>query len=502
MIRRFSYPVEPLVDNTVFRARGRTTCRLPDFNDVRPRLPIPVLPQLPGWEQLYWTAWETLWRSLREPLGEASSLVAAYPAPRPDGAIDMGTGAIIANLSGYIPGSFCLIESLDNFYANQHADGFICRGLDSLTGADLHEPFEPNSTGPNLLAWAEWRHFRLTGDKERIAAVFQPLLAYHRWTRANRTWRSGLYWTTAYASGLENQPRAPGGRYHHNHWTWIDASAQAALNGLLLERMATLLDQPDAVADIVAERDTLSRKINEELWNEEQHFYQDIGPDDSFSAVKSIAAYWMLMDSVLVPKERLAPFVQHLRDTWSFRVENALPSMSADSEAYNARSGNGWRGAVWPSLTYMVLRGLNGGDQALLAHKLAYNHVALVGRVYEQTGSFWRNYAPEEDAPGEPAEGDETGLTPAAVIAMILENVLGLTVDWPLRRVTWRRFLEGDQEYGVRNLPLGSDGALDIVAAGDTLRIRSDSPITLTVYQGPDIIQTAVPAGLFEMSLK
>jgi hypothetical protein len=490
-----------LVDTTAFKTRGRISCRLPDFDDVRSRLPIPVLPQLPGWEQLYWTAWERLWGSFRQNESEDASLVAAYPSPRPDGAIDMATTAFIANLSGYIPGSFCLIESLDNFYANQHADGFICRRLDSLTGADQHETFEPNSTGPNLLPWAEWRHFRLTGDKERIAAVFQPLLAYHRWLRANRTWRSGLYWTTAYAGGLENQPRVIGSRYHHNHWAWIDASAQAGLNCLLLERMATLLDQPDAVVDLVAERETLTRKINDELWNEEQHFYQDIGPNDTFSPVKSIAAYWMLMDPALVPKERLGSFVQHLRDTWSFRVENALPSMSADSEGYNARTGNGWRGAVWPSLTYMVLRGLNA-ENALLAHKLAYNHVAMVDRVHEQTGSFWRNYAPEEDGPGEPAEIDESGLTPAAVIAMILENVLGLSVDWPLRRVIWRRCLESEQEYGVRNLPLGADGSLDIVAVGDTLRVRTDSPITLSVYEGQDILQTAVPAGAFEISLK
>lgn len=502
MPRRFSSPIEPLVDNMEFRRRGRASRQLPDFADIRPRLPVPVLPQNAAWEQVYWYAWEALWGCLRQPEAVDSSLVAPYFAPHVGGSIDMGTGAFLANLSGYIPGSFCLIETLDNFYANQHTDGFICRSLDAQTGTELHDAFEPNSTGPNLLAWAEWRHFRLTGDKDRIASVFQPLLAYHRWCRANRTWRSGLYWTTAYASGLENQPRVPGGRYHHSHWAWIDASAQATLNCLMLERMAVLLDQPESAADVVAERDALVRVINEEMWNEEFHFYQDIGPDFAFSAVKSIAAYWMLMDPMLIPKERLLPFIQHLRDTWSFRVDYALPSMAADSDAYNARTGNGWRGAIWPSLTYMVLRGLNVADQSLLAHKLAYSHVEMISQVHQQTGLFWRNYAPEECGPGEPSEKDDTGLTPAAVIAMILENILGLAVDWPLRRVTWRRSLETDEEYGVRNLPLGPDGSLDLTVAQDTLKIRTDSPITLTIHDGQEKMQTAVPAGSFEISLK
>lgn len=498
--RRFTSLVEPLVEKNTFRRRDREPCRIPEFDEVQPRLPIPIFPDNPDWEQLYWRAWKTLWRSFRAP-ASGSPLVAGFPQPGENGNVQMGHEAFIATLSGYIPGSFSLIDFLDNFYANQHEDGFICREFNPETGVDYHEPFEPNSTGPNLLAWAEWRHFRLTGDKERIAAVFWPLLAYHRWCRANRTWRSGLYWTTGYAGGLINQPRVPGGRYHHKHWAWIDASAQAVIDCEMLERMAVLLGEQELADEVAAERDALSRTINAEMWNEEAKFYQDVASGNHFSDIKSIAAYWALLDSQLVPKERQTPFIQHLRDTWSFRTETVVPSLAADSQAYNSKTGNGWRGAVWPSLTYMVLRGLSMAAQWSLTHKLATLHLETVCRVYQDTGCFWENYAPEEAAPGDPAIEDMTGLTPAAIVAMTLEHILGLSVDWPLRQVTWRRYLEGGGDYGVRNLPLGNEGTLDLVSAGESIRIRCDTPFTLTVINEQEVVQMAVPVGTFEFEL-
>jgi hypothetical protein len=301
---------------------------------------------------------------------------------------------------------------------------------------------------------------------------------------------------------LINQPRVPEGRHHHRHWAWIDAGAQAALSASLLERMAVLLSEEELSQELAAEHAALARALNSFMWNEESAFYHDIGPDGRFSPVKSIAAYWMLMDPQLAPKERLQPFIQHLRDAWSFKTETVVPSMAADSDAYNGRTGNGWRGGVWPALTYMVLRGLHNADQQLLAHKLAQNHIDAVWRVFDQTGHFWTHYAPEESGPGEPATVDESGQTAAVILAMMLENILGFSIDWPLRQVTWRRCLEREKGYGVRNLPLGDEGTLDLFAAGEAIHIRSDATFTLNVYDGQDVVKTAVPAGNFEISLK
>ena len=502
MASKFQPPPEPLVERNPFRQIGPDSAcpRLPLFADIRPRLPAPVLPEDSAWERLYWSAWESLWSCLNLPT-PGSRLIGPFVQPAPETGIEMGLAAFAAQLSGYVPESMALIDLLDNFYARQHDNGFICRALDPADGDDCHLPYEPNSTGPALLAWAEWRRFRLSGDASRIATVFPALLAYHRWCRANRTWPNGLYWATGHSSGLTNQPRVPGGRHHHAHWSWVDATAQAALDAGLLERMALLLGEKELADEAAAERATLEQAFNATFWNEEQSFYQDAGPGGRFSPVKSIAAYWALLTEPLVSKANLTPFIQHLRDTWSFRTPTVLPSLAADDEAYNARTGNGWRGGVWPTLTYMVLRGLGLNEQYGLAHKLAVTHVDTVSQVFDATGRLWSHYAPEDVSPGEPAEPDSAGQTAAAVIAMLLENVIGVWVDWPLRQVTWRRHLERAQGYGVHGLPLGNEGTLDLTCVGQTVRIRSDAPLNLVLHNGTEVIQSAVPAGAFEIAL-
>jgi hypothetical protein len=56
----------------------------------------------------------------------------------------------------YGRGAFRFMGTLDNFYARQHADGFICREINTYDGRDMFTPLDPRSTGPNMMAWTEW----------------------------------------------------------------------------------------------------------------------------------------------------------------------------------------------------------------------------------------------------------------------------------------------------------------------------------------------------------
>ena len=62
-------------------------------------------------------------------------------------------------------------------------------------GQDRFHRHDPASTGPNVLAWAEWEHFSVHKDMGRLRKVLPVLLAYHRWCRKNRTWPDGSYFS-------------------------------------------------------------------------------------------------------------------------------------------------------------------------------------------------------------------------------------------------------------------------------------------------------------------
>jgi hypothetical protein len=406
----------------------------------------------------------------------------------------MWDAAMLVQTGIYGRRAFDFMGTLNNLYAHQHEDGFICRAVNRHTGQDGHFPFDPNSTGPNILACAEWRYFRLTGDDSRIPDVFWLLLALHQWYRDNRTWPGGGYWATGVSSQMENQPRVPDSRDHHRHWTWVDATVQAALNCTCLAQMAAHLGEDDLAIALKDEHVQLVELINRQLWNEATQFYQDVSPDGRFSNIKSIGAYWALLDAGLAPEKRLSAFIQPLRESWAFNLPHRIPTISADSEAYNAETGNRWRGGVWPELNFMVLRGLRNVGQHALAHKIALNHLQTVHQVYQDTGYFWDNYAPETAAPGEAAR--KNALTACiAPIAMLLEDVIGLGVDWPHRRVYWDRRLDTGEAYGVRRYPLGNDGFLDMVGDSFQVALTTNVPFTLVIRDATQHMQTAVGAG-------
>lgn len=494
-------PAEPLVSQNKFRSESYIAASIPSFLQARTHLPEPVLPSLPEWVEMYWRAWELAWGHLRRPRPEGG-LVANYLSSGGKPHIFMWDTAFMVQFGVYGRRAFDFVRSLDNFYARQHGDGFICREIDPETGKDCYHPFDPDSTGPNIFAWAEWRHYRATGDDQRIAQVFWPLLAYHHWLRANRSWQSGLYWATGKSSGMSNQPRVPESRHHHRHWSWVDASMQAALNCRMLEQMATLLQEQEQAQKLADEHGRLVETINKHLWSEEAAFYQDADRNGRFSPAKSIGAYWGLVDKTLVPEDRLTPFVQHLRDNWSFNLPHRIPSLSADSDGYNAQTGHYWRGAVWSQTNFMVLKGLRTIGRFKLAHEIALNHLANVSAVYTRTDTFWDNYAPETAAPGEPANPNFVGMTGLTPISMLLEDVIGLMVEWPLRRVVWDRRLDTDQPYGVRNYPLGDEGLLELVGDQQRVTVTTNVPFTLEMRdEEGQVVQTAVPAGVTEIDL-
>ena len=496
---KFQYPINPSVTQNPFRQQTYQHVPIPPLVEVKAELPIPVLPDRPLWEEMYWRAWELAWAHLRRPTAE-SGFVSNYIEPAYNNHLFMWNCAFMTQFGLYGRHLFPFMGTLDNFYAKQHDDGFICREIDAQSGQDFFHPYDPNGTGPNILAWAEWRYFRMTGDDGRLAQIFHPLLAYHQWSHRHRTWPSGLYWATGMSSGMDNQPRVPDSQHHHRHWSWVDATMQAALNCYILSQMATQLGETELSLSLNEERSSLVQLINSYMWNNETKFYQDVDGNGRFSRVKSIGAYWALLDKGIVPEDRLVEFIQPLRENWAFKLDHCIPSQSADSEGYN-QAGNLWRGGVWANTNYMVLKGLRNISQRALAHEIAINHLSNIASVYQHTDTFWEYYMPESPEPGENAKPDFVGITGLTPIAILLEDVIGISVDWPQRRVFWDKRLDTTQEYGVRNYPLGNEGTMDLLGDAEKATVITDVPFTLTIQLNGENVQAAVSTGTTEIDL-
>ena len=453
----------PLVEENVFRSQPREEAPLPTFEQAQALLPQPEWQGHEAAIDCYWKVWQLAFRNLRRPTA-GNGFVANYIDTAFNNCLFMWDSAFILLFARYGRRAFNFQRTLDNLYAKQHADGFICREIREADGQDCFERFDPASTGPNVMPWTEWEYFELSGDRERVRHVLPVLAAYHRWLREYRTWPDGSYWTSGWGCGMDNQPRVPPDRnpaLSHGHRAWIDACLQQALSARLLAMMATVVGREGEMADFAAEAEQLARTVNEHMWDEGSAFYYDRKPDGSLADVKTIGAYWALLAGV-TPPERVQRFVAHLENEAEFKRPHRVPSLAADHPAYQADGGY-WLGGVWAPTNYMVLRGLTHVGSDALAHEIARNHLDNVVRVFQQTGTVWENYSPEGAAPGKPAKPDFVGWTGLPPVAALLEYVFGLRPDVPRSRLVWDvRLLEA---HGVRQYPFGQNGLLHLHCA-------------------------------------
>ncbi len=462
---------------------------IPAFSAVKGKLPVPV------WEgnrtalDCYYRAWELAWGNLRRANGKAG-FTSHFIDTAFNGYLFLWDSSFIVAFGKYASRYFNFQKTLDNFYSHQHIDGYIGRELNENELVEQWSRDDPASTGPNVLPWAEWTYYLSTGDKERLARVFDPLCGYHDWLRNNRSWQDGTYFSNGYACGMDNIPRQEEGyspHFSHGFMSWIDACAQQYLSAEILVKMGKILSREEETQIYRVEAARLKKVVNRKMWDNETAFYYDLKRDGRRTSVKTVGAYWTLVAG-LVPPSRAERFVAHLENEKEFKTPNRIPALSADHPAYESTGGY-WKGGVWSPTNYMTLCGLHAYGFDALAHEIARDYLTAVLAVYERTGTLFENYAPERVngvfEKGNPAKADFVGWTGLAPISILFEFVFGIHPDARRRKIVWNVSLL--EEHGVRQYPLG-DATVNLLCErrkkGEKpkVRVSSDKPVCVEVY--------------------
>ncbi len=453
-----TYVREALVAENEFRVAKPKFQKPKSYKEAKNILPSPF------WEghekeiEMYWRAWEIAIGNIRQPL-EGSGFVAPYLDTAYNGNIFMWDSAFMMMFARYGFRFFPFQETLDNFYAKQHPDGFICREI-MRNGADCFERYDPTSTGPNLLPWSEMLYFKQYGDIDRLHKVFPVLCSYYKWLKLNRTWQNGTYWSSGWGTGMDNMPRVKPEYnmiYSNGHMTWLDTNLQQIFVANLLLEMGFYLERWQEIEDFEDEIKTLSAYVRENLWDEKTGFLYDQYADGSLSTTKGIIAYWVLYTDVL-DKEKLDRLVKELDNPRTFNRPHRVPSLSADNPKYNEK-GRYWQGGVWPGANYMVISGLNEKGYTKEAYKIAENHYQNVLDIYKKTGTFYEYYAPEVIEAGFMARDEFIGWTGLPPIAVFIEYILGVKSDFSKQSVTWD--IAQTEAHGINKYPFGPHGVID-----------------------------------------
>lgn len=442
------------VKENLFIGSKTDTTVPPAFYEIKDKLPSPVWPLRPDVISLYWRTWELAFGNIRRVNG-TKGFIAPYIDPAFNNNIFTEDCGFMVLFCRYGFRAYNFQQTLDNFYAKQHKDGFICREILGTNGNDAFERFDPSSAGINVFPWAEWEYFCNNNDLDRLKKIFPVLLANYQWYRDYRSWPDGSYFSSGWGSGMDNQPRLPEGYHHafsHGHMSWIDATLQEIFAGKLLIEMAVILNRKEDVAEIKKEISDLSIYVNSKMWDSKKAMYFDRFKDGTLSNVKTIGTYWALLADV-VPQKEMPRFLAHLSDTNEFNRPHRIPSLSADNPNY-VPDGGYWLGAVWAMTNYSVLRGLTKVGADSLAYEIAVNHLNNVTKIFNKTGIIWENYSPEFlKGSGRENFVGEGGLTGTAIL---FEYIFGIRSDVPNQTIIWDIRLT--DEFGVSRYPFGKKG--------------------------------------------
>jgi hypothetical protein len=499
------------VRGVYFEKKTYTPAPLPRFAETKDLLPSPIADEHPLWVETYWKAWELAFKNFHEPV-PGSGFVSQFIDAAFNENIFLWDSCFMTMFCSYghpfVPG----IATLDNFYAKQFADGEIGREINRTTGVEYapwinfeKKPLfsrwgwgldddkadrsvlylgrraprpEPRLTLDALdhpiFAWAELEHFRLSGDRLRLAAVWEPLVRYYRALQKYLRQGNGLS-ITDWAS-MDNSPRNPS---LNRGGTGIDISAEMVLFARDLAEIARLIGKYGDALAFRREADELSLLINRLMWDVEKKFYYDLTVDGVRAPVKTVASFWTLLAGV-ASKEQARALAAELKNPATFGRRHPVPTCAADESGYDARGGY-WKGAVWAPTNTMVIRGLERYGFDELAREIALKHLDLVAEICKRTGTIWENYAPDAAEPGrhvtgELVKGDFVGWSGIGPILYLMEYGIGLKPDASTNTLEWRLSLHG--RSGCKNYRFNNHSA-SLLA-----RVPSDGTASVTVVSG------------------
>jgi len=336
-----------------------------------------------------------------------------------------------------------------------------------------------------VLAWAELESYRITGDKERLEMVWEPLVHYFMALEEYLRQGNGLY-ITDWAS-MDNSPR---NIYLKGGGCGIDISSQMALFARQLSEIAKIIGKAEHVKKFEEKATIIGQNINKFMWNIQNKFYYDLTSNNELIKIKTVAGFWPLLAKI-ANSQQIQELTNELNNIKSFNRTNRVPTLAADENGYSPKGGY-WRGAVWAPTTTMVIKGLESNGLNDLAREIAINHLRTVVEVYKITGTIWENYAPDTLSCGKfdnnsSVKDNFVGWSGIGPISFFIEYAIGVKANAPANTIEWT--ITTRKRTGIEKFWFAGN-TLDLVAqeAGTDglrqVRISTEKPFELTIIMG------------------
>lgn len=474
----------------------------PKFAEIRDKLPQPILEGHPDALNTYWYCWRTfveVWNYAPSHANhQAVANINGYPTWAGWGSSQVLDSAYMMYFARYGHQAYPFITGIDNAYARQHENGFICQESDN----DNFEVYSgyPAMT-PFLNAWMEWNYYRVSGDAARLRRVLMPLVKNYEWFMTHARRKSDAAYgmatpaTRAYATDPFNEV--------------LPSTSLRAIETLAMARIAKAAGRPDLARFFTAEHQRLGKFINQRFWDSDHELYNDrCDPNHMYPQYRDASlagkflteikpgvfdkSVWTFAPVVaeIAPPKRVQALARLLQDPdKGFNQPNGPTTYSVDSNPPSQAPGDlkSPFHQIWPPFPCMIQQGFTSAGQRAVAQTLAEKYFTAMVACYTRNKTINESLSPTTlDGWGQPNFVGWGGIGP---IANFIEYVLGFDIDAPQNTVTWH--LHRLERHGLRNIKIGAcyvDFVCDARAKPTDscqLTIQSDGPFILrTVLNG------------------
>lgn len=345
-------------------------------------------------------------------------------------------------------------QNIDYFYSRQEANGAIRCKYDVKDDKPVTNDTNPEGIGIPLFAWAEFNLYHKSGNKRRIKEIMPVLQKYMDWIDTTFKQKNGLYAVPAEACGMYGSPR-PEAYYP------VDFNALLAVNAMYMAALGDILNDKDINFQYKRQYFSLKTRINSMMWDDDTAFYHDLNEQEQRLPQKTLAGFFPLL-AEMPNEDRATQLIAHLNDPVTFGTDHPFPSLSADSPDFS-QQGDGFHGSVYPPFNFMVIKGLEKYQKWDIARECAIRHLyymidAMFPNNPDIKGDLWEAYQPCKEGVSI-TEGDgplprKRYLHYAALstIALMIENVIGLSISLPRKTVDW--IIPNLEIMGIENLAL------------------------------------------------
>jgi hypothetical protein len=272
---------------------------------------------------------------------------------------------------------------------HQREDGMIPDAVhDEGTVTHLDFPVDADVTKPPLIAWAAWKLYEHSGDREFLEEIYEPVVRSNNWWfEKNDLDGNGLCeYLHPFSSGLDDSPLWDKGMPVESP----DLNTYLYLQQEALAKIARVIGLPQEAEMWKQRAAAMVERMIRIMWDDRAGFFWARKDGRPIKVRTPFNLFPLLTGSM--PAEIASRLVAHLVDERQFWPRFPVPTVALDDPKYDPNQM--WRGPTWVNINYLLIQGLQQTGYQDVARELRRRTLGLICEqddVYEyyhpETGS-------------------------------------------------------------------------------------------------------------------